>query len=54
MTFSHHHELLDRAEKYRLMALDGDDLHLKVALNELADEFEQEALTAACETVSSS
>jgi hypothetical protein len=27
----------------RSMSLDGDDLHLKVALLQLADEFEREA-----------
>ncbi len=32
------------AVTYRLRAKDGDDMHLKVALLELADEFEQEAL----------
>ena len=31
------------AHNYRLMASDGDDLHLKVLLRQLAEDFEQEA-----------
>jgi hypothetical protein len=44
MTIPHHSKLLKMAEEYRLMSLTGDDVHLKVALLELAIEFEQEAL----------
>lgn len=36
-------ELRYSAERFRKMAEDGDDPHLKVALIELADDFEREA-----------
>jgi hypothetical protein len=36
-------ELRSRARLYRSLALDGDDLRLKVALLSLAEEFEREA-----------
>jgi hypothetical protein len=41
-------ELRCRADHYREIALDGDDMHLKVALRQLADEYDREA--AAIET----
>jgi hypothetical protein len=37
------HELPQRAIEFRLISLDGDDLHLKVALLQLAEEFDLEA-----------
>jgi hypothetical protein len=37
------HELRQRANEFRLISLDGDDWHLKVALLQLADEFDLEA-----------
>jgi hypothetical protein len=44
MANPHHYQLLKMAEEYRLMSMTGDDMHLKVALLELAVEYEQEAL----------
>lgn len=37
------HRLRGSASRFRAMANDGDDLHLKVALMELAEDFEREA-----------
>jgi hypothetical protein len=37
-------ELRERARNFRSIALDGDDLHLKAALLELAADFEREAM----------
>jgi hypothetical protein len=36
-------ELRQRAGDYRLLSAEGDDWHLKVALLQLADEFDLEA-----------
>jgi hypothetical protein len=36
-------KLRNSAHRYRSMASDGDDPHLKAALRQLADEFEREA-----------
>jgi hypothetical protein len=37
-------ELRERARSFRSIALDGDDLHLKAALLELAVDFDREAM----------
>ena len=36
-------KLRESASHYRSMAVEGDDMHLKVALLRLADDFDQEA-----------
>jgi hypothetical protein len=36
-------KLRESAYHYRSMAVDGDDMHLKAALLQLADDFDQEA-----------
>jgi hypothetical protein len=43
MTLHNAPELRTLAGRYREMSRDGDDLLLKAALIQLADEFEQEA-----------
>jgi hypothetical protein len=45
------HKLRDRANNCRILSLDGDDIHLKVALLQLAEEFEQEAVQIEAELV---
>jgi hypothetical protein len=40
-------ELRQRAAHFRLLAMDGEDLHLVAALHELAGEFDAEAANVA-------
>ena len=40
-------ELRQRAAHFRLLAMDGEDLHLVAALHELAEEFDAEAANGA-------
>ena len=39
-------ELRQKADYFRLIALDSDDLHLVAALHQLAEEFDAEAVEA--------
>jgi hypothetical protein len=43
MTSDDVHRLRESASRFREMAEDGNDPHLKVALRELAEDFEREA-----------
>jgi hypothetical protein len=43
MVVSDPHELRQRAMNFRSISLNGEDLHLKAALLQLAAEFDQEA-----------
>jgi len=43
MMLANPYELRQRAMNFRSISLDGDDLHLKVALLQLAEDFDQEA-----------
>jgi hypothetical protein len=43
MIMMHPWQLRCRADHYREIAVDGDDMHLKAALRQLADEYDREA-----------
>jgi hypothetical protein len=43
MSLENSHELRARADYLRAISLDGDDMHLKVALRQLAEDFDLEA-----------
>jgi hypothetical protein len=43
MSIADPQELYARADYFRTISLDGDDLHLKVALLQLAEDFDLEA-----------